>query len=113
MSLECLSPEQIGSIGAAYFIGCLISVVVATRLADVYGRKKPMLVSQALQAVPIISFFFSNAYWQAAMLFFIYGLGFGGTVAVGAIYVQEFMMKEHRAKTIGFLGFLMALQWRS
>ena len=38
------------------------------------------------------------------MLFFIYGLGFGGTVAVGAIYVQEFMMKKHRAPCIGYFG---------
>ena len=104
LDLACQPTEHIGSIGSAYFIGCLVSVVVATRLADVYGRKRPMLLSQVLQTLPVLAFFIIDTYWQAAILFFIYGLGFGGTVAVGAIYVQEFMMKKHRALTIGMFG---------
>ena len=44
-----------------------------------------------------------NAYWQAVFLFFVFGLGFGGTVSVGVIYAQEFMMRKHRAFCIAAL----------
>lgn len=45
-----------------------------------------------------------NAYWQAVLLFFIFGLGFAGTVSVGVIYAQEFMMHKHRSMTIAGFG---------
>ena len=38
------------------------------------------------------------------ILFFILGFGFGGSVSVNTIYLQEFMMKKHRAMTIAGFG---------
>ena len=52
----------------------------------------------------MLAFFVMNAYWQAVFLFFIFGLGFAGTVSVGVIYAQEFMMHKHRSMTIAGFG---------
>ena len=44
LDLVCEPPEHVGYIGSAYFVGVLISVLTIPRLADVYGRKKPILI---------------------------------------------------------------------
>lgn len=46
LDLACQPPEHIGYIGSAYFVGVLISVLLIPRLADVHGRKRPMLYCQ-------------------------------------------------------------------
>ena len=43
LDLACLPSENIGYIGSAYFVGVLISVLVIPRIADIYGRKRPIL----------------------------------------------------------------------
>lgn len=39
MDLLCLEPFKIGLIGSMYFIGVVLSSVIAPPLADAYGRK--------------------------------------------------------------------------
>ena len=104
LDLACLPSEKIGYIGSAYFVGVLASVLVIPRLADIYGRKRPILYCQVGQLLAVLAFFVMTAYWQAVFLFFVFGLGFGGTVSVGVIYAQEFMMHKHRAFCIAAYG---------
>ena len=61
-------------------------MLVIPRIADIYGRKRPILYCQAGQLLAMLAFFVMNAYWQAVVLFFLFGLGFAGTVSVGVIY---------------------------
>ena len=77
--------------GSAYFVGVLFSVLIIPRLADVHGRKIPVLICQIFQLPATMAFFIMTKYWQATICFFILGLGFGGTVSVGQIYAQEFL----------------------
>ena len=39
LDLKCATPETIGMLGSAYFIGWTTFAIAIPRLADVYGRK--------------------------------------------------------------------------
>ena len=41
--------------------------------------------------------FYMSDLWEAYICFFVFGLGFGGTISVATLYMMEFMMKKHRA----------------
>ena len=73
------------------------------RLADIYGRKWPIIICQFIQLPVYIWFFYMSTLAEAYSCFLLMGLGFGGSISINALYVQEFLMKQHRAivMTIG------------
>lgn len=38
--------------------------------------------------------------YEAYICFFVFGIGFGGSVSINALYMQEFMLKRHRATVL-------------
>ena len=97
LDLTCKSDSEIGLIGSSYFIGIIFSMFTVVRASDLYGRKWPIILCQLLQLPIYFWMFYMKDMWEAYACFFIFGLGFGGSVSINTLYMQEFMMKKHRA----------------
>jgi MFS family permease len=41
--------------------------------------------------------FWMSTLMEAYIIFLLMGVGFGGTISVGSLYVQELVQKQHRA----------------
>ena len=44
LDLKCKSNSEIGLIGTMYFVGVVLSVLIVPRMADLHGRKWPILI---------------------------------------------------------------------
>ena len=55
LDLACASPETIGMLGSAYFLGWTLFAIAIPRLADVYGRKVIFVGALIVQAPTIYS----------------------------------------------------------
>ena len=97
LDLTCTSSKAIGFIGSAYFAGLMVSVLLFPRLADLFGRRKIILACQFTNVPAYIWIFFMSTLYECYGIFFLIGLGFGGTVSVNTLFVQEFLQKKHRA----------------
>lgn len=83
-----------------YFIGVIISMFSIVRLADLYGRKWPIIICQFIQLPVYFWMFYMQELYEAYICIFLFGIGFGGSVSINSLYMQEFLMKEHRALTM-------------
>lgn len=88
---------MVGTIGSAYFVGLLLSMFILPRIADLYGRRRPILVCQFIQLPVLVYFFFMRNWIEVALCFLLLGFAVGGSVVVCSIYTQEFLQKAYRS----------------
>jgi putative MFS transporter len=124
-----LTPQQIGSILSAAFVGQIIGALIAGWAAERFGRIAVVTVTVAVFGVMSIACAFA---WdvQSMMIFrFIQGIGLGGEVPIASTYIQEITRAEGRGRfylfyqllfscgivCAGILGFFMVpnLGWQS
>ena len=97
LDLACKSHGAVGFIGSTYIIGIIISVLILPRLADLYGRKWVILGCQFLQLPMYFWIFLMTTIEESYIIFFVFGLCFGGSISINNVYVQEQLQKKHRA----------------
>ena len=85
-------------IGSAYFAGYSISCLVVPRLADIYGRRMPYIVSTWIQLILYFGIYFSKSLMMTLTLILIFGFCGAGRSAVGYLYLIE--MVPSRWKTL-------------
>ena len=91
LDLICVSPNKIGMLGSAYFVGFAISSAFTPKLSDVFGRKMPYMVCIIIQTISYIFIIKSQSLNLTIGFFVIVGLCAAGRVAIGANYVCEFL----------------------
>lgn len=91
---------MIGLIGSSFFAGVILGMFIIPRLADLKGRKWPIIACSFLQVPLYIWMFFMSTLIEAYVIFFFFGVGFVGNVSIGPLYIQEFLQKRHRAISI-------------
>ena len=89
--LECAPKKQWGLFGALFFAGVTSGSLILPRLSDQYGRRKVALIGNLLHLFPGILFLFSHSLNFSLFLIFIMGIGMGGRVFVGYIFMTENM----------------------
>ena len=94
MDLLCLEPFKIGLIGSMYFIGVVISSVIAPPLADAYGRKYVFFGSELVQLSGLIGLLFVRDIWGIYICMVLVGLSYAGMILIGINYVVELQKKE-------------------
>ena len=85
LDLSCKTDTEIGLIGAMYFVGILCSVLTFMRLSDIYGRKWPIIACQFIQLPAYVWMFYMNTLYEAYAIFFLFGLGFSGTISISIL----------------------------
>lgn len=63
LNLVCRSHFEIALLGSTYFVGWMATLVVFSRIADLYGRKTIFIVGTICQVVSLIVILASKNYW--------------------------------------------------
>ena len=98
--MECSPKSKFGILGSMYFFGFCISSLVASRLADIYGRRLVTLVNTTIQVITQCALIFSTSFKLSAALLFVLGLCASGRLAVSYAYMLEFLT-ERNSKLFG------------
>jgi MFS transporter, putative metabolite:H+ symporter len=115
-----LSPQDIGSIISAAFVGQLIGAFLAGWAAEKFGRLRTVTVAVATFGLMSLACAFA---WDAQSLIvfrFIQGIGLGGEVPIATTYIIEFARREGRGRfyilyelvfTFGLVGAALLGYW--
>jgi len=93
-----LSPQQVGAIISAAFVGQLIGAFLAGWAAEVFGRLRTATVAIAIFGVMSLACAFA---WDAQSLMtfrFIQGIGLGGEVPIATTYIIELARGQGRGR---------------
>ena len=90
-----------GIIGSAYFVGLLVSMLVLPRIADLYGRKTPIIICQFIQLPTSCYLFVMSSWIELSICMALFGFALGGSIIVCSIYMQEFLPKRYRSIVLG------------
>ncbi len=71
-------------------------------LADKIGLRKTLIIGLAIFAIVYLSMGFAIAWWQYAVIFFLYGLYAASTEGVSKALISNISAKEETATAIGF-----------
>jgi putative MFS transporter len=102
-----LSSAQIGLLGASGTIGLLIGMLPAGRLADLYGRKKVLLVGTAVFAVFTLLCALATNFASLIVLRTIAGLGEGAIFPVPYLMISELVNKKARGRIMGYAQWVL------
>ena len=101
LSLHDLSPFEIGEIVSAGALLSSISVLLITRLSDVYGRKFLLAVATPGTAIVSLAFPLANGFWSLLVLVVFFNSLVGSCIAISAAYSIDL---SHRASYGGGFG---------
>ncbi|GFG49936.1 MFS transporter [Mycolicibacterium agri] len=102
-----LSSGEIGLLGASGTIGLLAGMLPAGRLADLYGRKKVLMVGTAMFSVFTLLSAFSPNFVVLIILRIVAGLGEGAIFPVPYLMISELVNKEKRGRIMGYAQWVL------
>jgi MFS family permease len=95
-----LTPQQIGFMISAGFVGQLIGALLFGWVAERYGRMTAMIWSIALFAVMSLVCAFARDYNSLLVFRTIQGIGLGGEVPVAAVFISELAKAKGRGRFV-------------
>jgi MFS family permease len=81
----------------------------AGSLSDSVGRQKLLLGGWVLYALIYVGFALSQARWQMALLFALYGIYYGLTQGVAKAFVADLIQREQRGTAYGWFNAVIGL----
>ncbi len=102
-----LSAGEIGLLGASGTVGLLLGMLPAGRLADLYGRKRVLLVGTAVFAIFTLLCAFAPNLGVLLALRTIAGLGEGAIFPVPYLMISELVNKEARGRIMGYAQWVL------
>ena len=90
MDMLCESEMKIGLIGSMYFIGVVISTIIAPPLGDSYGRKWVVFVSNTLRVIGLVVIVATTSLYVVYVGEILVGGSYAGLAIIGFTYVLEF-----------------------
>jgi putative MFS transporter len=95
-----LTPQEIGFMISAGFVGQLLGALLFGWIAERYGRMTAMIWSIALFAVMSLVCAFAWDYTSLLVFRTIQGIGLGGEVPVAAVYISELAKAKGRGRFV-------------
>lgn len=102
-----LTSGQIGVLGACGTIGILIGLLIAGRIADIYGRKKTLIVGTFVLSVFTLLCGFATNYTQLVIFRTISGLGAGAIFPIPYLMISELVNKNSRGRIMGYAQWVL------
>lgn len=99
---------MIGMIGSAQFVGWMAASMFLPRIGDLYGRKKPFIMSVLIAAVLYWAIIFTTDLHHMIGLFFLTGLTQAGKFSMAHVYIQELMPVRQRTSAGTIIQFFDA-----
>ncbi len=102
-----LSPQEIGFLGAAGFLGAMVGLVVFGDMSDRLGRRAIFVANLVFFVVFSIVSAFITSVPQLFVVRFLVGLGVGMDIPTSTAYLAEIAPARHRGKVLGSLTQVM------
>lgn len=99
----CVERHELSMIATCLIFGSLISGVMAGPVMAKFGRKRAMLTCLAFICCGWILLLLANKWWMMGIARFVMGLGYGGGLAIGPVYIGECSQPSIRGFLTGFL----------
>lgn len=93
-----LSPQEVGFLISAGFIGQLIGALFFGWLAERWGRLRVTQITVAIFGVMSLACAFAPSYWWLFAFRTLQGIGLGGEVPVAAAYINELAKAKGRGR---------------
>ena len=68
------------------------------RFADLYGRKKVLILASLTNFVGIFMTFFATSLAWLYTIYFVLGLSFSGNISMSSLYSMEFINERYRIR---------------
>lgn len=93
-----LSPQQIGAIISAAFVGQLIGALVGGWVAEMLGRLRTVVIAVAIFGVMSLACAFAWDAQSLVVMRFIQGIGLGAEVPIATTYIIEMARSQGRGR---------------
>lgn len=93
-----LTPQQVGMILSAGYVGQLIGAVFFGALAERVGRLRVLFFTILLFVAMDLACLFAWGAWSMILFRFIQGIGTGGEVPVASAYINEYIGSKGRGR---------------
>jgi putative MFS transporter len=103
-----LSPQQVGLLGAAAFLGAMVGLLVFGDLSDRLGRRAIFVVNLFFFVVFAIASAFVTTTAQLFVMRFLVGVGVGMDIPTSTAYLAEIAPRRRRG---AMLGSLLNIMW--
>ncbi len=104
-----LSPAQLGTLSVAAVATTVIGILIVGPFADIFGRKKMLILGVAIAEVFTCLTYFANSFMTFFLLRLITGLGLGFIFPITLTYLAEFVGSKHRAYYTGVCNGVLGL----
>jgi putative MFS transporter len=91
-----LTSGQAGALASSVFVGMLVGALAITRLADIIGRKRALLVSVAVYTAMSLAAAIAPNFETLLVIRIVAGLGLGAEVPLVFTYLLEFLPVRRR-----------------
>jgi len=98
-----INPQTLGAVFSAALVGMALGAILIAPKADVWGRRRLIIICMAVIAVGMLCTPLAKAVPQLIVLRFVTGLGVGGMVASMATMAAEFSPKRTRNLAVTFV----------
>lgn len=96
-----VSPVAIPLLWMTLHLSKVVSSIIGGGLSDRFGRKQVIIAGWLIYACVYLGFAFVDAWWQAWVLFIIYGIYFGLTEGVEKAFVADMVPARLRGTAYG------------
>ena len=103
-----LSPQAVGLLGAAAFLGAMAGLLIFGDLSDRLGRRAIFVVNLVFFVVFAIASAFVTTTWQLFLVRFLVGVGVGMDIPTSTAYLAEIAPRRRRG---AMLGSLLNVMW--
>ena len=95
-----ISPGQLGIVFSAALAGMMAGAMFLAPLADIYGRRRTIIIAVSGIGVSMLLVAASTALWQLVLIRFITGLGVGVMLASLATSSAEYTPEKYRSLAV-------------
>ncbi len=85
-----VDPKQLGAVFSAALVGMAVGSLLLAPLADVFGRRKLVLIATTFVSASMLLTATASGVWQLVLLRFLAGLGIGVIVPTSATLATEY-----------------------
>jgi len=97
-----LSPASVGWVTSSIIVGCLLGVIFAGKLSDLFGRKKVLIVCAFLFAINSFGAAFAPSVNWLVFWRIIGGIGIGMEITIAPLYIAEISPARLRGRLVSF-----------
>ncbi len=97
-----LSPASVGWVTSSIIVGCLLGVITAGKLGDLFGRKTVLIACAILFTVNSIGAAFAPSASWLVFWRIVGGIGIGMEITIAPLYIAEISPAKLRGRLVSF-----------